>query len=176
MGATRATIEGGRFSAADGFGLRRPGDDRITRRMKSSSGLHVKTYVLICLMVVFGPLGDVFLSKGMKQIGAVSHWSAASLVHLFLQTFTSGLIWLGILFLLLFFVAYMLVLSWADYSFVMLFSAITYALVPLLGYIWLGEYVPMARRVGIVLIVFGVFLVSRTPPRTTPSVSDRSVS
>ena len=30
--------------------------------------------------------------------------------------------------------------------------------------------------IGIVLIVFGVFLVSRTPPRTTPSIADRSGS
>jgi drug/metabolite transporter (DMT)-like permease len=78
--------------------------------------------------------------------------------------------------MLLFMVCHMLVLSWADYSFVMLFSAITYALVPVLGYIWLGEYVPPARRIGIVLIVFGVFLVSRTPPRTIQPISDRSVS
>jgi uncharacterized membrane protein len=70
------------------------------------------------------------------------------------------------------------VLSWADYSFVMPFSAITYALVPVLGYIWLGENVPVARRIGILLIVFGVFLVSRTPPRTTEPqpVASRSVS
>ena len=51
-----------------------------------------------------------------------------------------------------------------------------YATVPLLGYLWLREYVPMARRVGIVLIVFGVFLVSRTPPRTTAPISDQSAN
>ena len=80
---------------------------------------------------------------------------------------TSGTIWLGIGCMLLFMICHMLVLSWADYSFVMPFSAVTYALVPVLGYIWLGEYVPVPRRIGILLIVFGVFLVSRTPPRTT---------
>jgi drug/metabolite transporter (DMT)-like permease len=144
--------------------------------MKSSSGLHVKTYVLICLMVVFGPLGDVFLSKGMKQIGAVSHWSAASLVHLFLQTFTSGLIWLGILFLLLFFVAYMLVLSWADYSFVQPASATSYAFVALLGYALLGEAVTSERWAGVLLICLGVFLVGRTPPRTTARSTADAIS
>jgi drug/metabolite transporter (DMT)-like permease len=44
---------------------------------------------------------------------------------------------------------------------------VSYALVPILGYVWLGESVPPLRSVGIALIVFGVVLVSRTPPRTT---------
>jgi len=61
------------------------------------------------------------------------------------------------------------VLSWADYSFVMPFSAITYALVPLLGFFWLHEEVSPARWAGIALIMFGVFLISRTPPSTTQS-------
>jgi drug/metabolite transporter (DMT)-like permease len=60
----------------------------------------------------------------------------------------------------------MLALSGADYSFVMPFSALTYALVPLLGFLFLGEHVPSLRWVGIVLIFFGVVLVNRTPPRT----------
>ena len=61
----------------------------------------------------------------------------------------------------------MLVLSWADYSFVMPFSALTYALVPLFGYLFLHEHVVTARWIGIVLIFFGVVLINRTPPRTT---------
>jgi drug/metabolite transporter (DMT)-like permease len=47
------------------------------------------------------------------------------------------------------------------------FSALTYALVPLLGFLFLGEHVPALRWVGIVLIFFGVVLVNRTPPKTT---------
>ena len=66
-----------------------------------------------------------------------------------------------------FMVCHMLVLSWADYSFVMPFSAIAYALVPLLGYLFLHEQVSTARWIGIVLIVFGVVLINRTPHRTT---------
>jgi drug/metabolite transporter (DMT)-like permease len=47
------------------------------------------------------------------------------------------------------------------------FSAIAYALVPLLGYLFLHEQVSTARWIGIVLIFFGVLLINRTPPRTT---------
>jgi drug/metabolite transporter (DMT)-like permease len=144
----------------------------------STRSLKVKTYILLSLMMALGSVGNTILDKGMKGLGPIDFSSRSAIWQGAFHTFTSGTIWLGIVCMLLFMVCHMLVLSWADYSFVMLFSAITYALVPLLGYLWLGEYVPIARRIGIVLIVFGVFLVSRTPPRTTPSISDseRSVN
>lgn len=140
--------------------------------VSSSRALKVKTYIVLFLMIVLGSVGNTILDKGMKGLGPIDLSTRAAIWQGSFHTFTSGTIWLGILCMLFFMVCHMLVLSWADYSFVMLFSAITYALVPLLSYLWLRESVPIARRVGIVLIVFGVFLVSRTPPRTTPSLSD----
>jgi drug/metabolite transporter (DMT)-like permease len=142
----------------------------------SARTLKAKTYILLFLMMALGSVGNTILDKGMKSLGPIDFSTRSAIWQGAFHTFTSGTIWLGICCMLLFMVCHMLVLSWADYSFVMLFSAITYALVPLLGYLWLGEYVPIARRLGIVLIVFGVFLVSRTPPRTTPSLSDRSAN
>jgi|SRR5690242_20426222 drug/metabolite transporter (DMT)-like permease len=141
--------------------------------ISSTRTLKAKTYILLFLMIGFGSVGNTILDKGMKSLGPIDFSTRAAIWQGAFHTFTSGTIWLGICFMLLFMVCHMLVLSWADYSFVMLFSAITYALVPLLGYLWLGEYVPIARRFGIVLIVFGVFLVSRTPPRTTQPISDQ---
>ena len=142
----------------------------------STITLKTKTYILLFLMMALGSVGNTILDKGMKGLGPIDLSTRGAIWQGAFHTFTSGTIWVGICCMLLFMVCHMLVLSWADYSFVMLFSAITYALVPLLGYLWLQEYVPIARRIGIVLIVFGVFLVSRTPPRTTPSISDPSVS
>jgi multidrug transporter EmrE-like cation transporter len=144
--------------------------------ISSTRTLKAKTYILLFLMILFGSVGNTILDKGMKSLGPIDFSTRSAIWQGAFHTFTSGTIWLGICCMLLFMVCHMLVLSWADYSFVMLFSAITYALVPLLGYLWLGEYVPIARRFGIVLIVFGVFLVSRTPPRTTQSVSAGPVS
>jgi len=144
--------------------------------ISSTRTLKAKTYILLFLMMALGSVGNTILDKGMKDLGPIDFSTRSAIWQGAFHTFTSGTIWLGICCMLLFMVCHMLVLSWADYSFVMLFSAITYALVPLLGYLWLGEYVPIARRLGIVLIVFGVFLVSRTPPRTTPSVSDQSAN
>jgi len=137
--------------------------------MKSSLDLHFKTYALICVMVVFGPLGDVLLSKGMKGVGAVPSFHPADLERMFTAAFTSGAVWLGIGSLLAFFVAYTLVLSRADYSYVQPASAMAYGIVALLGYFVLGEAVTATRWIGVLVICLGVLFVGHTPPRTTES-------
>ncbi len=138
--------------------------------MTSSEGLQVKTYILLLIMVTFGPLGDVFLGKGMKGVGAVKAWGPSDIVHFFARAFTSGTVWLGIALLFAFFIAYTLVLSWADFSFVQPASSFAYAIVALLGHFLLGEVVSTTRWIGIAIICLGVLIVGHTPPRTTERV------
>ncbi len=126
-----------------------------------------KTYIMLVLIVFFAPIGDVLLSKGMKQVGEVPDWSITTLLGIFFNTFTNGTIWLGIGSLLVFFVCYLLVLSWADYSYAAPASAMSYVVVPLLGYMLLGEALTSIRWAGIILIFLGVILVNCTPHRTT---------
>lgn len=122
--------------------------------------------VMVLAMVLCANAGDLLLKRGMAEIGAVQ-MSAAGLSHAFFMTVTSGSIWLGILFLLGFMAAYMTVLSWADYSYVMPAGAFGYALLTLLAVVLLHERVSFGRWVGVVLICFGVLLVGQTKPRTT---------
>jgi drug/metabolite transporter (DMT)-like permease len=136
-------------------------------RMKDSPGLHVKTYLLIFFMVLFAPLGNILLSKGMKQIGSAKNWVPSDALPILAKILTSTYIWLGIASLLAFFVAYMLVLTWADYSYVQPASAFSYAVVAILSYFLLGEVVPPLRWAGIAVICLGVLVVGHTPPRTT---------
>jgi len=126
-----------------------------------------KVYLLIMVMVILGPLGNVLLGKGMKRIGVASGWNQAGLLHFLTQLSGSGVIWLGLLCLMAFFTAYMLVLSWADYSYVQPASAVAYAMVALLGHFLLGEVVTPVRWAGVLIICLGVLVVGHTPPRTT---------
>jgi drug/metabolite transporter (DMT)-like permease len=135
--------------------------------MKSQDGLHLKTIVLIVIMVSVAPLGDTFLSKGMKRIGEMPAWSPSNFFHFFFRAFTSSTIWLGIGLLLTFFIAYLLVLSWADYSYVLPASSISSLMIALLAYFVLHESITPTRWAGVALISLGVFVVGRTPPRTT---------
>ena len=135
--------------------------------MTSPQGLHLKTIILILIMVSVAPLGDTFLGKGMKQVGAMGSWAPASLFHFFFRAFTSGTIWIGIGLLLTFFVAYLLVLSWADYSYVLPASSISSLMIALLAHFVLHETVTPTRWAGVACICVGVFAVGHTQPRTT---------
>src|ERR1700722_4363228 len=135
--------------------------------MTPQKTLHLKTYLLIAVMVIAGPLGNVLLGKGMKHIGEPVIWPPLQLLHTGLNIFTSGSIWLGIASLVTFFVAYMLVLSWADYSFVQPASSAAYGMVALLAHFMLREVVTPTRWMGVLLICLGVLVVGQTPPRTT---------
>src|ERR671925_1033131 len=117
-----------------------------------------KTYVLLASMVFFSSFGNVLLSRGMKQIGEILDFSPGALATTFVKVFTNGSIWLGILSLLIFFVSYLLLLSWADLSYVQPASAIGYALVAVLGYFMLGEIISMTRWTGVLFICAGVAL------------------
>ena len=135
--------------------------------MTSSKALHFKTNLLILLMVIFGPLGNLLLGKGMKQLGAMTAWTPGEIARFVDMVLHSGMVWLGIASLIAFFVAYSLVLSWADYSYVQPASAIAYATAALLGRFVLGELVSPLQWIGILIICLGVFVVGHTPPRTT---------
>jgi drug/metabolite transporter (DMT)-like permease len=139
--------------------------------MKLPANLHLKTFILIVLMALFGPVGDVFLGKGMREIGPLASWDPGALFHFFFRAFTSGMVWLGILSLIAFFVSYTLVLTWADYSFVQPASSFAYVVVALLGHYALHETVAPLRWCGIAIICMGVLIVGHTPPRTTEHLS-----
>jgi drug/metabolite transporter (DMT)-like permease len=124
-------------------------------------------YLLLGVTIVAAPLGNVLLGRGMKHAGPLALWPPMKLISTGLKVFETGSIWLGIGSLLTFFVAYMLLLSFADYSFVQPASSLSYGVVALLGRLMLGEQVSTLRWAGIGVICLGVFVVGRTNPRTT---------
>ena len=138
--------------------------------MKRELRLRIKTFVMIVAMVACANAGDLMLKRGMTKIGAVQ-LSPAGLQHAFLRTVTSGTIWIAILFLIGFTVSYMMLMSWADYSYVMPAGAFGYALLTLLAVLFLHESVSVRRWLGVLLICFGVLLVGLTKPRTTEVIA-----
>jgi drug/metabolite transporter (DMT)-like permease len=138
--------------------------------MKRETRLRIKTFVMILAMVACANAGDLMLKRGMTKIGAVP-LSLAGLQHAFLLTVTSATIWIAILFLIGFTVSYMVLMSWADYSYVMPAGAFGYALLTLLAVLVLHESVSPRRWLGVLLICVGVLLVGLTKPRTTEAIA-----
>jgi drug/metabolite transporter (DMT)-like permease len=135
--------------------------------MDSHKHLQFKTFVMILIMIIAGPLGNVLLGKGMQSVDTTSISSFSDFLHVVGRVLSSGAVWLGVASLLTFFLANILVLSWADYSFVQPASSMAYGVVALLSVLVLGESVSPLRWAGIAIICVGVFVVGRTHPRTT---------
>lgn len=129
--------------------------------------LRAKTYCLIFLMVLLGPVSNILLKKGMDQVGPMVSWAPSRVWAFFVHAFSTGTIWMAICCLLGFFVSYLLVLSWADYTFVQPSAALANGLTAVLAFVVLHEYISPIRWVGILLICGGVFVVGRTHPQTT---------
>jgi drug/metabolite transporter (DMT)-like permease len=121
---------------------------------------------LILVSIILGPLGNVFLGKAMKGIGPVTSARILDLVPMTSRVLTSGYIWLGIACLLGFFIVHMLLLTWADYSYVQPATSLSYLSISILSYFLLGEMISPLRWLGVTVICLGVCLVGWTSPST----------
>jgi drug/metabolite transporter (DMT)-like permease len=121
-----------------------------------------RKYLVLCGVAVSAAIGDSLLSRGMKQLGSVSLGNLQHIVLAILNPWVA----LGILFLLCFFASYMTALSWADLTYVLPATSLSYVLLALIAKFVLHEHVSATRWAGIVLVSAGVGFVTRGPELT----------
>ena len=124
--------------------------------------MSVLRYLLLAFIVLGSTFGDVYVAKGMKQIGEISIHRLPDLILAPLHPYVA----LGILLLALFYFSYLASLSWADLSYIMPSTTFGYVLTALLAHFMLGEHVPLTRWIGIVMISLGVALITGGPSLT----------
>lgn len=129
--------------------------------------MHLRNYLMLVVMILAMPFGNVMLGKGMKHVGKLALWPPDAMFETGVHIFSSPYVWLGLGSLLTWFVSSMLVLSWADYSYVQPATSLGYGVTALLSWLLLGEHVTLLEWVGIAIICLGVFVVGRTNPQTT---------
>jgi drug/metabolite transporter (DMT)-like permease len=115
----------------------------------------VRVVMVILFATLLVAVGEVFLSAGMKQVGKGGHDG----FRMVLAALSNPLVWGGFVLSASFFGLYLLTLSWADISFVMPFTALSYFFVAVMAKHVLHEPVSMTRWIGTLLIVFGVMVV-----------------
>ena len=125
------------------------------------AGRHVHTmsfirYLLLALIVIGSTLGDVYLAKGMKQIGEISLHRWHDLLFAPLNPYVA----LGTALLFMFYISYLASLSWADLSYIMPATTFGYVLTALLAHYMLGEQIPLTRWIGIIMITLGVGFIT----------------
>jgi drug/metabolite transporter (DMT)-like permease len=117
---------------------------------------------LILLSVGCGVSGQLTLKLGMTQVGRVGAEALAQPLQVMLKAGTNPLILGGLGLYVLGAMAWLTVLSRVPLSFAYPILALSYAIVPVLAWMLLGEEVPSLRWVGIATICLGIFLVSRS--------------
>ncbi len=123
-------------------------------------------HAILAGVVFFGALGDVALSRGMKDIVSASgHISLARIPELMSAVFTPW-VGAGIVLLLGFFLSYLAALSFADLTYVLPATAVGYILMALLAKFFLHEHISAGRWAGIALIAMGVGFVTAGPAKT----------
>ena len=121
--------------------------------------LRVKTWICATIVVLANVFGNFFMKKGMP----VALAGPFEYVTVLFRPWVT----LGVGLLILWMLARMALLSWADLSYVVPVTSIGYVLVALVGRVFLNEQISVTRWAGIALIMGGVALVGgRTAPQT----------
>ncbi len=117
----------------------------------------MRTYGVLALAIFAQAVGNVCLSKGMKGVSLANSVSA-----IFSQAAKSPTIWIGTALLLLFFLLFAAVLSYADLSFVVPTISVEVVVNVAFASYFLNESVSFVRWLGTLLVSFGVILVLRS--------------
>jgi len=121
----------------------------------------LKNILLILFSVSLAVFGQVFLKKGMLDIGEIP-FNLGTPVFLLGKVFSNIKLFVGFFLFALSSVAWLVVLSRVDLSFAYPMVSTGYVLTVLISWKYLGESVSPARWLGVVIICLGVVVLSRS--------------
>jgi len=121
-----------------------------------------KTVVVMLIAVSAGTVGDLLLTKGMKELGDLSAMNLRGMMSAAYQAMTSPKLVIGTAMLAIFFFLWLAVLSWEDLSVALPMQALNYVLVVFLSQYFLGEVVTPLRWAGTILVCIGVILITKS--------------
>jgi EamA-like transporter family len=120
----------------------------------------MRTALCLALVVLGTAGGEVAVSHAMKGLGQTERLSLRAIATFLGRALQAKRFWAGIALLALAFFALLALLSWADVSFVVPATALSYVAGALGAKFLLGERLTPLRWAGIVLVSAGVALVS----------------
>ncbi len=120
----------------------------------------MKTVIVVMLAALSASVGETLLSYGMKKSGAVNVAEPSQWFSLVLSVVRNPYITVGVVFLAVFFFLYLAALSWADLSFVLPLTAVSYIFAALLARFVLREEISLFRWIGTVVIMLGITLIA----------------
>jgi len=121
-------------------------------------GEDVKTFAVVFLAALSAAVGETLISYAMKKNGQVDLTELSQWIKLIFSVIRNPYIFAGVILLAIFFFLYLAALSWADLSFVLPLTALSYLFVALLAKFFLKEDVSWYRWAGTMVIILGIAL------------------
>ena len=119
----------------------------------------MRTVSYLTVLVLSGTAGDLSITRAMKQVGAVEDFRPATILRSLLRALQYVSMWIGVGLHALAFGSFLALLSWADLSFVVPASALSYAVGVVGAKLFLRETITFSRWAGVLFISFGVVFV-----------------
>jgi multidrug transporter EmrE-like cation transporter len=135
----------------------------------------MRTPIVLSLSVLTQVVGNLLLSKGMKEAAAAGV-AGGEFVSTAVHAAVSPTVWSGIIVLAAFFLLNSALVSWVDLSFVLPATSVAYVLNVAAGHYLLHESVGPLRWAGSIIICLGVVLVSRTKSWTVTGSEEEATS
>lgn len=120
----------------------------------------MKTFIVVLLATLCAAVGETLISYAMKKNGQVDFKELSQWLKLIFSVIRNPYIFMGVILLGIFFFLYLAALSWADISFVLPLTAMSYIFVALLAKFFLGENISWYRWAGTLVIIIGIILVA----------------
>lgn len=125
-------------------------------------GFTLFSLILVLSCVLAGAIGQIILKTGMSEVGKLKDLKSLVSAENIGKMATNKFVVIGIILYAFSAVLWLGALSALDVSYAYPFLSISYILVAILAFIFLKENVSLIRWTGIIVIIIGVYLISRT--------------
>jgi drug/metabolite transporter (DMT)-like permease len=122
----------------------------------------INIFLLLAVALVVEAAGLVLIRKGMMEVGEISTFNIKALFAIFLRMITNKTLILGVFLNAIYFGLFLTLLSRAELSFILPLTAVGYLMSGSFAQYFLLEHVSPLRWVGTLLIVAGVFLITKS--------------
>jgi multidrug transporter EmrE-like cation transporter len=122
----------------------------------------MQTVAMVLVPVLIGVLGQIFLKKGMSEVGQFNVSSAQVILPQFIKAFTNLWVLSGFAFYFLSSLFWMMVLSRVDLSVAYPLLSLGYVFILIASWLFFKESVSLIRWTGVLVIMSGVVLISRS--------------
>ena len=121
----------------------------------------MKQLPLILIAIILNTIAQVGLKNGMRMIGYFE-FSVANIWPITVQLIQNPYIVASTMIYILSLASWLMVLSRVDVSFAYPLTCLGYVLTAAVGYVFLHENISIMRFTGIIIIIIGAYIVSRS--------------